>query len=111
MPTCTAIILRDPKADPVHVLECDGPKHLPFVHTSPRSVIKPYLSFDEFCALPAHERMTERHSSLIDHLSACRIMRLLTNSEETGALSARAMREIKARFVLLHPGCENSACF
>jgi hypothetical protein len=55
--------------------------------------------------------MTERHSSLIDHLSACRIMRLLTNSEETGALSARAMREIKARFVLLHPGCENSACF
>lgn len=111
MSTCTAIILRDQEADPVHVLECDGPKHLPFVRTSPRSIIKPFLSLDEFCAHLAHERMTERHPSLIDHLSACRIMRILTNSEKTGALSARAMREIKARFVLLHPGCENSACF
>jgi hypothetical protein len=46
-----------------------------------------------------------------DYLSACRIMRLLTNGEKTGTLTRRAMREIKVRLLMLHPSCDNTELF
>ena len=103
----TAIILRDPNAKPIHVLECDGPNpHVdPIINYSPRSNL-PIMSFEEWLALPDHVRNPPyRNPSNYDHESACRISRLIENAQYQGKLSTRHIIEIQSRLELLFPGC------
>lgn len=99
----TAIILRDPKAKPIHVLECDGPNPNvdPIINYSPR-INLPVMSFEEWLRLPEHEKHPRYDlPSNQDHESACRIARLVN----AYTFPAHHKLEILARLELLFPDC------
>lgn len=101
----TALLLRDPKTPQVRVLEVDGPRSLDaIVNTVPRVNLPP-MSFQEWIALPDHDRNTGPLESEVDYQSACRISRLIANGAYQQHLSAAHVIEIQWRLELLFPGC------
>lgn len=97
------IIVRDPRTPKVRVLECDGPNPNsdPIINYYPRMNLPP-LSFDEWKALPDHDR-NPRYTlpSNQDFDSACRVARLVEDLVEP----SRKKIEVLARLELLFPGC------
>lgn len=99
----TALILRDPKAKNIHVLEVDGPKlaHDPIINYAPRTNLG-MLSFAEWMALPEHDKNPRYECpSNQDWQSACRLARMLDDY----LFPCRRKLQIMARLELLHPGC------
>ena len=103
--TNPALILRPVGSPKVRVLEVDGPnpEFDPIINYSPR-VNLPTMSFDEWMALPDHEK-DPRYTNPCnqDYESACRISRLIA-AHYNGFRSRRHL-EIQARLELLFPGC------
>lgn len=103
----TAIIIRDPNAPKIHILEVDGPNPnvFPIVHYSPR-INLPTMSFHEYLELPDHDK-TPRYNnpSIQDFDSACRISRLISDLYNYSGLRRRRYLEIQSRLELLFPGC------
>lgn len=101
----TALILRPNDAPEIHVLECDGPRSIGIVvNNTPRTNLPP-MSFEEWSALPEHERNTGFSEVEADYQSACRISRLIANGAYQQYLSAAHIIEIQSRLELLFPGC------
>ncbi len=104
MQTTTALILRDPKKPHIRTLETDGPnpRYDPIVNYAPRTNLGCF-SFEEFTALPDHEKKLPDSPGALDYAASIRIHNLLKNTEETGYLSTRHLRELIWRMKILYP--------
>jgi hypothetical protein len=99
----TALILRDPKTPKIRVLEVDGPNPAvdPIINYSPRMNLPP-LSFEEWLALPDHDKKPRyENPSVQDFSSARRVAALIT----ANLPYSRIKIEILARLELLFPCC------
>lgn len=100
----TAIIVRDNYYPPVHVLECDGPRGDARVNHTPRTFLGT-LTFEEFCALPDHDKELPPSGGVIEFNSATRIVRLLQAARDSKTISLRQINEILRRMEVLFPLC------
>lgn len=104
----TALIIRDGYYPDVHVLECDGPSGDAHVNSQPRTFLGT-LSFEEFRALPEHDKIQPASGRVLDFQSATRIVRILQAGKESGTISLRQINEIIRRMAVLFPMCVDCA--
>ena len=106
----TALIIRPPDAPNIHVLECDGPRDMPYatVHRFPGNNLPGnYLSFEDFDALPDHSKFPGPDMWEIEFGSASRIFRLAQTAEKRGGwMCPEHLQEIRSRMLILFPFCD-----
>ena len=84
---------------PPQLLETHGPANDADVHYSPQSIIRPFLSFDEFRALPDHQKHIDRPMRDDEILS--RVSRLMYAARDSGKLSYKHVNEIIGRLAIV----------
>ena len=105
----TAIIKRPNTYPSPHVLECDGPMARPIVNRLPGTHLGLFLSFEEWESLPPHHKEYEDFPETIDYRSACRIARIIDNTERIGSMPLKHLKEIRWRMEMLFPGCKGDS--
>lgn len=106
--TTSALILRDPAAPPIHVLEVDGPRHFVEVNRFPQNNVSFFMEFEEFEQLPDHFKYPAPSGGDHEWNTAVRVFRVLKNARETRNITLAQLDELNWRMEILFPGIHHS---